>query len=87
MLAFYKRREVDGWKRYASPSAARERRWPHWAERMAKQGVTNLAQYYTSEYKYSKERFERISDEVVGPDLLRSGVHMPRETKDVKSKL
>jgi hypothetical protein len=45
--------------------------------RMAEHGITNLAQFYTSEFKYSKAKFERISDEVIGPQFARSGMHMP----------
>ena len=44
---------------------------------MAEHGITNLAQFYTSEFKYSKAKFERISDKVIGPQFARSGMHMP----------
>ena len=47
---------------------------------MAEHGITNLAQFYTSEFKYSKAKFERISDEVIGPQFARSGMHMPAAT-------
>ena len=45
--------------------------------KMAEAGVHNLAQFYTSEFKYSAARFERISDEVIGPEFSRH-LHMPR---------
>lgn len=72
LLDFYKEREQAGWARYASngePGA--------WEAKMAEAGVHNLAQFYTSEFKYSAARFERISDEVIGPEFSRH-LHMPR---------
>ena len=46
LKSFYSQREVDGWQRYV------QQRGPQWAPRMAEAGITNLAQFYTSEFKY-----------------------------------
>lgn len=72
LLEFYSDREIAGWERYASNGEPGE-----WEARMAKAGVYNLAQFYTSDFKYSAARFERISDEVIGPEFSRH-IHMPR---------
>ena len=36
----------------------------------------------TSEFKYSAEHFERVSDEVIGPEFRRKGLHWPRPAEE-----
>lgn len=57
LLAIYKDREVKGWERYRSMG-------PEIIAEMERLGITNLAQYYTSEIKYSPEHNLEASQEL-----------------------
>lgn len=47
----YREREVKGWQRYMSLSE------PGFAEELQRNGIQNLAQFYTSKFKYHKDYF------------------------------
>ncbi|MFN8138980.1 MAG: nitroreductase family protein [Fimbriimonadales bacterium] len=53
----FREREVRGWDRYMS--------YPGMRELAAEKGITTLAQFYTSEIKYSPEYFEQCSKEML----------------------
>lgn len=53
ILEFYKDREVKAWNRYMAN--------PDIRASIDKSGIENLAQYYTSEYKYSKVFYAKVS--------------------------
>ncbi len=52
----YAEREVRGWERYMS--------FPELAEMAKEKGITSLAQFYTSEIKYSPEFFAACSEDI-----------------------
>jgi nitroreductase len=57
IAALYREREVRGWQRYMDLG-------PDMAKRMAEHGIESLAQFYTSELKYSPIAMGRISDQL-----------------------
>jgi nitroreductase len=61
-------REVKGWKRYRSMG-------PEVIQQMEAQGITSLAQFYTSDMKYAPQVFER--DSALLRDLLQAKGFLP----------
>jgi nitroreductase len=57
LLDLYREREIKGWQRYRSLGGGI-------AAEMERLGITNLAQYYTSELKYSPENAMKSSQEL-----------------------
>lgn len=57
ITALYREREVSGWKRYMDMG-------PDMAARMAEHGIRSLAQFYTSELKYSPIAMGRMSEQL-----------------------
>jgi nitroreductase len=55
ILDIYRDREIKGWKRYED-HAGKE-----FMELLRQKGIENLAQFYTSEFKYSKEQFAKFA--------------------------
>lgn len=53
ILAAHAERERKAWARYTAVAAVREK--------LAAAGITRVTDYYTSEFKYSKELHERVS--------------------------
>lgn len=62
VLDLYKEKEISGWKRIRS--------FPGVVEAMTKEGITDLANYYTSEAKYGKGKHLKFSKALL--ELLNS---------------
>lgn len=56
LLGLYAERETKGWQRYQALG-------PEMAEKMAEHGITSLAQFYTSDLKYTPSRCEATSEQ------------------------
>lgn len=66
VLDLYKEREIKGWKRYEKHGG------PEFMAKLEKSGIKNLAQFYTSEFKYSKEAFAGFAKDYLNA-LKRQG--------------
>lgn len=55
IFEIYRERESKGWKRYEEHSGA------EFMDELRRKGIENLAQFYTSEFKYSKEQFAKFA--------------------------
>lgn len=64
----YESRELKGWQRYRGMGE-------HMVRKMDEMGITSLAQFYTSDIKYSPQAFERDSQAL--HDLLRARGFLP----------
>lgn len=53
----YREKEVRGWERYMS--------YPELKQAAEERGITSLAQFYTSEIKYSPEAFQQASEDLM----------------------
>ncbi|HEV2674551.1 MAG TPA: nitroreductase family protein [Aliidongia sp.] len=56
LLGLYADREIKGWQRYQALG-------PGMAQQMADHGITSLAQFYTSDLKYTPSRCEATSEQ------------------------
>ena len=54
LAALYAEREVQGWDRYLA--------FPGLRQKMEREGITSLAQFYTSRIKYDPDRFRTYSE-------------------------
>lgn len=63
----YREKELRGWERYMS--------YPHLKQAAEERGITSLAQFYTSEIKYSPEAFACASEDLMA--FLREKGFLP----------
>jgi len=73
--SIYQEKEIKGWERYMS--------YPDLKQAAEERGITSLAQFYTSEIKYSPEAFARASEDLIS--VLRDKGFFPKDGCDTES--